>query len=318
MRFSRLVVCFMLACVVVPTGLVAGTPDLSIDLPSGVRVLLPYRAGALAAPEEISGAETRITECIEDREWMPGHYPQTRHEAHRSVSVTVPSSLDLLNGTIVNSLLLQALHVVWDQCYVPMSSWDKSPNYLGVQVQIVQNGQIIVQTDSLTRDPTSASGLVGFVKIEHTIADRIQAENRAKEAAAAAISRANFWRTVVLIFWIGVAVIVAIAVVRHGPKTLAYINYFFTPHPSNYLIDRATQGDRSRPVDGNSLVGALRKTPSNPIAAMLATRDMKKRTEKVETEIEYLRTSEELARKTVEMEMARARVEELKNAQEHS
>ena len=115
---------------------------------------------------------------------------------------------------------------------------------------------------------------------------------------------------------IGIGVVVAFG--RYAPRLIAYIQYALNPHEANYHIERATRGGHSSSVDGRALATALRTKQSSVVATELATRDLKNMTRRVEKETEYLRASEELGRKTVEMERLRARVDELKNAQERS
>lgn len=281
------------------------------------QVIPPYDGYGVAAEREYQGTQFRVTEC-----------PTTPYDYDRTVKVIAPASLDLMNARIANGILIRALYVAWRQCFVQgTGNFQGVAELGGVRVLVFQKNTLAIETDRISRDVLYTK--IAFGEVKHYLAEKKEAEQRARdkaerqaanaaEALRRASERAAFWSNVRLGIFVLIGVGVVVVFGRYAPRLIAYIQYALNPHGANYHIERATRGGHSSSVDGRALATALRTKQSSVVATELATRDLKNMTRRVEKETEYLRASEELGRKTVEMERLRARVDELKNAQERS
>lgn len=155
-----------------------------------------------------------------------------------------------------------------------------------------------------------------FIENWNNLADQREQEDKAKQASIKRWN--NFYSTIHSIFYILIACIVAIPTFRYGPKALAYLSYMFSPHPANKIITRATQRDNSIAVSGSELASALRNVPKSITGKILATRDLNEMSVRTDQETAYLRAAENLARKTFEMEEARAIADQLKKSRGES
>ena len=299
------------------------------------RIVPPLSNEGYADPSSIKKASYALTRCNYLRSTYPLFQKPLRiHEVTRIVTVSVPKSINLTDKSIVNSIVVSAWYYAWRNCF----AWIEADRrilgeFSGVSVVVTQQSKKIIEAERTIVSSTGVISPAGFYHVifeQQRLADEAKAlaEREAQDAelrrkrelarAQAEAAKVAFWNKVRLFFWTIAGVIALGFIARYGPKTVAYIRYFLSPHPANSIIIRATQGDLSQPVNGLQLMKAIRHEPKNSTDESLATRDLHALARRMDRETEYQRASEVLVRKTVEMEEARARVEELKKNKEDS
>ena len=282
------------------------------------KIIPPYPKSGTASLAEIKAAKFKLTQC------GPSIVLSNARGPYRTVTVTAPTQLDLLNLTIVNALVVEGLRFAWSHCFAQMNgNFIGRQDFSGVRILIYQSGELVFET---ARASGGSVGNVTFSQFAHHLWQRIDSERKAQERAAALErqrllseqrerdSRA-FWakaRTAV-----GFIVLLGLAILLFwlAPRAIAFLRWLFNPHPATTYINAASQRNRSVPVDGGALSAALRAyNPHSRADTEMSVREMKVMTKKMQAEKEYLDAREELARKVTETELARTRVKTLERS----
>lgn len=291
------------------------------------KIIPPYPETGVAQPSELKRAAVHLSECrqIKQSEQSTWRVSAGDHHRSRTAEYSVLPDMDMGDRRLVNGLVVQGLLTIYKHCF--------SPDYLlgvgaqefsGARVRIKQGSRIVVETGRIERAAfyreIKVPSIRNIVIEERAMAEKarlasIAAAERDRRLAQERAESEAFWSNVRFLLWSCLGIAAFFAAFRYGPIVIGYVRYMFMPHPAKPLIFSATRGDSSLPLSGKELAASLRYRPASVVEAKLATRDLRRMSEDVRLESEFLRESETLARMAMDMERQRARVEELKKAQ---
>ncbi len=265
---------------------------------NGKSVNPPYAGAGIGSASDIRKATFNLTRC------QKSLYSDT-NEHNRGVSITVPKGYDLLDGRLVNTLLVAGLQFARKNC--PVKAWlRQSPEEHGISMKVVQNGEVAIETGQST---SVGNDGVGFRYFRNFIAERYQSQLR---ETARQQWWDSYWSSVR--WWIKAIIVLAVSpfILWHMPRILTRIKWFFFPHPAIRALRSATRHDYNEYVDGSLLAEAMNFTPANDVEAELAKRDLSDLRKRVAEKNDRLRQSETLMNDVRNMERAKKRVETMR------
>jgi signal transduction histidine kinase len=123
------------------------------------------------------------------------------------------------------------------------------------------------------------------------------------------------WAMLEYVVLIGGWVAMSLIVSNGGelPKGLQVIAWMF-PHSGRAVVREGTQRSLLHKINGRRLARELGNKPASVMGMKIKAHQSKKMAEELEAETAWVEAEEEVARKTVELERARARAEALKRS----